>query len=299
MRDLLLIVLSFLVAFALFPYFIRKFKEEGVTVDINGRDIPTEGGLVVIIIYFSLLSIFSLFGFEFDFIPVSVLALYAVFGLFYDLFKMPPKLKIAAPLLFSFPLVHIMAGRGHSPLYLYIFIPVVIMVTANLVHLYSETNGMPVYTSLIVLMSLIAIAFKENDLERIRFILPLVGVSLAFSYYNSYPTVFLQGNIGSMLGSSLGIVMVLLGLEFIGFVMMTPHLVNFLIYLYWRIMRVPSELHGRVREDGTLEVTRPLSLKWLLPYYFRVTEEKSILSMYLLTALFCSAGILLELSYAT
>jgi UDP-N-acetylglucosamine--dolichyl-phosphate N-acetylglucosaminephosphotransferase len=180
-----------------------------------------------------------------------------------------------------------------STLHPYLLAPLYIMVTANLVHMHSDHNGMPVYTSLIVMASLVAVAFKEDALDSIRFVLPLFGVSLAFSYYNFYPSRILQGNIGAMLGSSLGIVIVLLGLEFIGLVMLLPHIVNFLIYLYWRVRRVPHVLYAWIREDGTLEVPRPLTLKWVLPYYFRKTEEESILSMYVLTAIFCSIGILL------
>jgi UDP-N-acetylglucosamine--dolichyl-phosphate N-acetylglucosaminephosphotransferase len=290
MNDLLLIILSFFIAFALFPYFIRKFKEKEITVEDGDRNVPTEGGLVVIIIYLSLLSLFSLFGFEFNYAPIMVLALFAVFGLFYDLTRIPPYLKICIPILFSFPLFSLLSGN----VYTYFLAPLYIMVTANLVHMHSDHNGMPVYTSLIVMASMIAIAFRENALENIRFILPLFGISLAFSYYNFYPSQIFQGNIGAMLGSSLGIIIILQGLEFIGLVMLFPHIINFLIYLYWRIRRVPHMLYARVHEDGTLEVPKPLTLKWVLPYYFRITEKDSILFIHVLTALFCSIGILLE-----
>lgn len=290
MNDILLVILSFFIAFALFPYFIRKFKEKEITVEDGDRNVPTEGGLVVIIIYLSLLSLFSLFGVGFNYAPIVVLALFAVFGLFYDLTRIPPSLRICAPLLFSFPLIPLLPDNIHT----YFLAPLYIMVTANLVHMHSDHNGMPVYTSLIVMGSLIAIAFKENALDSIRFVLPLFGVSLAFAYYNFYPSQIFQGNIGAMLGSSLGIIIVLQGLEFIGLVMLLPHIINFLIYLYWRIRRVPHMLYARVHEDGTLEVPNPFTLKWVLPYYFRITEKDSIFSMYLLTALFCSIGILLE-----
>ena len=81
--------------------------------------------------------------------------------------------------------------------------------------------------------------------------------------------------------------------------MLLPHTVNFLMYAYWRVMH---ELHpeagrwqlakfGHVREDGTLEVPNPLTLKWVLPYHFRMTERQAVLAMYALTLPFCVLGL--------
>jgi len=44
---------------------------------------------------------------------------------------------------------------------------------------------------------------------------------------------------------------------------------------------------GRVREDGTIEVPNRFTLKWILPYYFKMTEKEAVLAMYVLTASFC------------
>jgi UDP-N-acetylglucosamine--dolichyl-phosphate N-acetylglucosaminephosphotransferase len=71
------------------------------------------------------------------------------------------------------------------------------------------------------------------------------------------------------------------------------------MYVYWRVMnrRKPDDPRyaivkfGKVREDGTLEVPNRLTLKWVLPYHFRMTEQQVVYSMYLLTLGFCILGL--------
>ena len=75
--------------------------------------------------------------------------------------------------------------------------------------------------------------------------------------------------------------------------MLIPHTVNFLMYVYWKIKKYPAVKFGKVREDGTLEVPNPLTLKWVLPYYYRLTEKQATYAMFLLTSVFCILGILL------
>jgi UDP-N-acetylglucosamine--dolichyl-phosphate N-acetylglucosaminephosphotransferase len=75
-----------------------------------------------------------------------------------------------------------------------------------------------------------------------------------------------------------------------GFIMLIPHTLNFLLYVYWRVKKYPAVKFGRIRDDGTLEVPNPLTLKWVLPYYFRVSEKQAGYTMFALTGLFCLAG---------
>ena len=86
---------------------------------------------------------------------------------------------------------------------------------------------------------------------------------------------------------------------FAGVVMLIPHIVNFLMYVYWRVMnkrhpddpRYAPAKFGKVRDDGTLEVPNRLTLKWVLPYHFRMNERQVVYSMYLLTTIFCVLGL--------
>jgi UDP-N-acetylglucosamine--dolichyl-phosphate N-acetylglucosaminephosphotransferase len=78
-----------------------------------------------------------------------------------------------------------------------------------------------------------------------------------------------------------------------GFIMLIPHTINFLMYVYWRVKKYPQVKFGKTRDDGTLEVPNNLTLKWVLPYYFRVTEKQSTYAMFAVTAVFCVIGILI------
>ena len=48
---------------------------------------------------------------------------------------------------------------------------------------------------------------------------------------------------------------------------------------------------GKIRDDGTIEVPNNLTLKWVLPYYKRVTEKQITIVMWMVTGIFCLLGI--------
>jgi UDP-N-acetylglucosamine--dolichyl-phosphate N-acetylglucosaminephosphotransferase len=128
----------------------------------------------------------------------------------------------------------------------------------------------------------------------------MLGATLGFLWYNRYPARILLGNVGSLaLGVTIGAAIVVSGFLVAGFVMLIPHTVNFLLYVYWRVMHrlYPEDKRwqivkfGRVRDDGTLEVPNRLTLKWILPSYIRMTEKQAVLAMYALTIPFCVLGL--------
>lgn len=299
--------ISFFAAFLTFPYFIERFRESGKVArdyyKIGDKMVPTGGGLVEIFLYLLMVSLLGLAGFQFNYIPIFVLVLFALFGALDDLLGLRHSQKLVFPIIFSLPLVALIQDTSIAlpfgtfdlgAAYLYIVVPLYVMVIANLANMHSGFNGLAAGTSLMVLLSLILKASLLGRLETILFILPLAGISLAFLFYNFYPSKIFDGDVGSfMLGSAIGVVIILEKLEFVGFVMLIPHTINFLMYVYWRVKRIPHIKFGRVREDGTLEVPNPLTLKWVLPYYFRVTERQALLFAYSLTAIFCIFGLMM------
>jgi len=64
------------------------------------------------------------------------------------------------------------------------------------------------------------------------------------------------------------------------------------MWIYWNLnmKRMPFRKFGRIREDGTIEVPNRLTLKWVLPASFRMTEVQATLAMFGLTGIFCIAG---------
>ena len=85
--------------------------------------------------------------------------------------------------------------------------------------------------------------------------------------------------------------------------MLLPHTINFLMYFYWRVRRKicqkrgtpPGEYgsikFGRLQDDGTIKVRNKLTLKWLPPYYYPMTEREIVMIMYALTATTCAIAL--------
>lgn len=167
--------------------------------------------------------------------------------------------------------------------------------------MHSGFNGLASGLSAI-LLTFMLIKFLLAGSEGILLLSCLFGATLGFLWFNRYPSRIFLGNVGSLsLGATIGAAIVVSGFLVAGFIMFIPHTANFLMYVYWRVMH---KLHpedkrweivkfGNVRDDGTLEVPNRLTLKWVLPYHFRMTEKQAVLAMYALTLPFCVIGLLI------
>ncbi|MFO7619363.1 MAG: UDP-N-acetylglucosamine-1-phosphate transferase [Thermoplasmata archaeon] len=286
--------------------------------------------IIVIPLVFRLFAKFglSVFPREFTGLDTAVLMavlLYAFYGVLDDYLDVGRFSKVIIPLMFSYPLVIVMSGWSvwvpfvgeiemsvfdlaipglgtltGSMMLRYLIVPVYIMVVANLKNMHSGFNGLQSGTALIVLTFLLLKSSMDNKLGDMYTIAAVTGSLAAFFWYNKYPSRMLEGNIGSLaVGAAIGAGFVIQHYLFAGMVMLIPHIVNFLMYMYWRIMnhRHPEDPRwaiakfGKVREDGTLEVPNQLTLKWVLPYHFRMTEVQVVYSMYMLTLVFCIIGL--------
>ncbi len=281
--------------------------------------------IIVVPLVFRLLYKFELdFPREFTALDTGllmVMLLYAFYGVLDDYLDVGRFSKVLIPLMFAYPLVLAMSGWNPwvpfageisldmfnitvpgvgtatgSMMLRYIIVPVYIMVVANLKNMHAGLNGLQSGCALIILSFIILKAWKDDSLDSMYTIAALIGAQVVFFWYNKYPSRILEGNIGSLaVGAAIGSALVVQHYLFAGMVMLMPHIINFLMYLYWRVMnnRHPDDPRwkivkfGRVREDGTLEVPNKLTLKWLLPYHFRMTEVQVVYSMYLLTLMFC------------
>jgi UDP-N-acetylglucosamine--dolichyl-phosphate N-acetylglucosaminephosphotransferase len=252
---------------------------------------------------------------------LMVVLLFAFYGVLDDYLDVGKFSKIIIPLMFAYPLVIVMTGWSPwvpfagqldisqynltingigtftgSMFLRYVIAPVYIMVVANLKNMHSGLNGLQSGTALIILSFLLLKSALDDNLDSMFTIAAIVGAQAVFFWYNKYPSRILEGNIGSLaVGAAIGAGLVVQHYLFAGIVMLIPHIANFLMYLYWRGMhrRHPDNpkwaivKFGKVREDGTLEVHNPYTLKWLLPYKFRMTEKQVVYSMYLITLAFC------------
>jgi UDP-N-acetylglucosamine--dolichyl-phosphate N-acetylglucosaminephosphotransferase len=274
------------------PFFIKKFTESGIIVkDYYKKDltmVPTRGGIAILLIAmlsFSLNTLFFKFA-ETNYVALIVIALFGIFGILDDMIDIGRTSKhtaITLPSIGSFEL---------GILYLQFIVPTYVLVASNLVNMHSGYNGLSSGLSIIVLISLIIKSVLINDVGNIIAIVSITGAALGFYLFEKYPSKIFWGNIGSLtIGATIGTIIVIQGFIISGFVMLIPHTVNFLMYVYWRVRKFPVAKFGKDRGDGYLKVPNPLTLKWVLPYYYNMTEKQGTYAMFLLTAIFCAIGI--------
>jgi UDP-N-acetylglucosamine--dolichyl-phosphate N-acetylglucosaminephosphotransferase len=312
----LMLVIFFLIPFLFtllsMPYIIRKLKENGYVVkDMYKKglpDIPTNGGLPILLVAIFSLSILTLF-YSKNITPINytiivVVVLFALFGLVDDMVNIGRPAKLILLYYCSYPLIPfvtttviifpLFGSMDLSIIYLQVIIPTYVPVVANLVNMHSGLNGLAPGLSLIVLSTLVLKAYFFGNIYHALFILCLTGAVAAYFVFERYPSRIFWGNVGALsVGAAIGCMIVTQGFILSGFIMLIPHTVNFLLYVYWRlnVRTFPIAKFGKERDDGTLDVPNPLTLKWVLPYYFRMTERTAGYCMYAVTMLFCVMGL--------
>lgn len=323
----LLILLSFFLSVIVVTAQIKIFRKIGLVVPdyykSDLRRVPTSGGVSVLIVLLVMYSLFYIFNSlwnnppllpitRLDWKALFVITFFGLFGLLDDYADVGRITKIILTFSFSLPLaIEITTNTVFLPLfgllvlgwlYWLLIVPTYIMVTSNLVNMHSGFNGMAVGLSTIIIAFLLVKSILAGR-DTFFTLGCMLGALLGLLWYNRYPSRIFEGNVGALLmGAAIGAGIVANGFLVSGFVMLTPHVVNFLMYIYWRIMR---KLHpedprwkpvkfGKMRKDGTIEVPNPLTLKWVLPYHFRMTEWQIVMAMYSLTFIFCILGLFID-----
>ncbi|HNV94533.1 MAG: phospho-N-acetylmuramoyl-pentapeptide-transferase [Candidatus Methanofastidiosum methylothiophilum] len=302
------LIISFSITFFLIPKFIQKFKEENLVVrdyyKINKTLVPTMGGLPILMGVLSSLIILQIIFplVEELLIFYFVIVISAVFGLVDDLINIGRKIKIIAPFFLAFPIALLNIDTSLSLIFIeielgilfsYIIAPLYVMVVSNLINMHSGFNGVSGgVTTILIVFSAIA-AFIKFNYTGLIYIAPILGAMIAFMYFNKYPSRIFLGNIGTlMIGAALGGFIIFLNLEIFGVIILIPHIINFLMFVYWKLRGYPHIKFGKVDKNGILHVPNNLTVKWFLPYYFPMTEKKAILFCYLFSIMSGIAGIL-------
>ena len=299
---LIMFAVGFLVTLIYAPRFMKKARNRGFTVrDMYKKNkplIPNMGGLVILTGVLA-----SLMASQFFVLPMNdvlifyfIVLTFGLFGLADDLLDIGRPTKIFIPFILALPIALlnkdtslwlIFAEIELGVIYAYILSPLYLMVVANLVNMHSGFNELSVGLSTNLLIFVTARAYLTNGIESLFFIMPVLGSLIAFQYYDAYPAKILWGNIGSlMVGAAIGGLIILNNMEVFGFILLIPHIINFLMYVVWKVKRLGDVKFGELRRDGTLKVPNPWTLKWVIPYYFRVTEHQAMWAMYLLTTFF-------------
>ena len=307
-------VVPFIATLLVMPFLIQRLKENKIFAkDMYKKDRPDvaiNGGLIILLISLLALSIISLFYRNYilpaNYVIIMVVTLFALFGILDDMINIGRPAKLILLYYCSYSLiccatatlvyVPFIGTIDFGIFYLQLILPLFVPVVSNLVNMHSGFNGLAPGLSLIVLVTLILKTIVNGEIMDILFIVCLTGSLAAYWLFEKYPARIFWGNIGALsIGAAIGATMVVEGFIFSGFVMLIPHTVNFLLYVYWRLRpkQYPIAKFGKIREDGTLDVPNPLTLKWVLPYYFPMTERQGANVMYALTGIFCIIGFMI------
>ena len=321
------IILFFFVSFVLtivaLPVTIKILKSSGMVVRDYYKGgkvcVPTNGGLLIEFVVLLMLSAsVILCNSMINFVIVYIAVMYAIFGILDDYLRIRNRwIKILFPYFLSYPIAlilqpHAMGTVSHffdmTPAmitcFYYIIAPVYVMVVANMVNMHSGFNGLQSGLSSIVFFFLLLKSFMVGQTEHLTIFAAFFGANLAFWTRNRYRASIFEGNIGAMLiGAAMGTFIVFQGFLISGVIMLLPHTINFLMYFYWRVRRkichkrgtplgeYGSVKFGRLQDDGTIKVQNKLTLKWLPPYYYPMTEREIVMIMYALTATTCAIAL--------
>ena len=292
-----------------FPLKIQDKHKQVLTIN------PTSGGLVVIIVVLISFGIIEYFVHQIFIVGmIGVTVLYTLFGLIDDAFTIKKqKYMMVIPLILTFPMVvnlalllHFQNGNhlpeeypGFLPdiglLYPLIVVPVYIMVVANLLNMHASYNGLSTGLTILLVSGLLFKSYQTGNEKLILLNLAFLGALLGFFVFNRYPSTVFEGNCGTFaFGGLIGVIIIVGGFIISGIIMLIPHIINFLMYIYLLLNKEKyiTKKFAEVRKDNVIVPPHPLKLKWTFHCYYRLTEKQGIIIMYLFSVPFVVLGAL-------
>ena len=238
------------------------------------------------------------FGSEKLMIFYFMVLVHGLFGLIDDLINIGRKIKVLAPYFMALPVILLVHDTSISSifgsfelgsLYLFLVAPVYVMVVSNLMNMHEGYNGLSAGLSSIILFFIGIKVLMTGSLTDLFYILPLFGALLAFLWFNLYPAKIFLGNSGTLLvGAGIGGLLIVYKLEVFGIIILMPHIINFLMWMYWvlNMKKIPHVKFAKLRKDGTIEPPNGLTIKYLVAKIFRVNEPQAVALCYLITIAF-------------
>ena len=294
-----------------------------IGIDVHKSDkpeIPKGGGFIILFaIVFGILVVMGITTFQ-DIakVPEGLLAalvsilMAGLIGLLDDTFDFKNRTKVVLPLVASIPMIAMSVGTptmmipfigeiNFGPFYALLIVPLMMTFIVDSTNMYGGMNGLEVglssiNSSAIILYVLVSpyvnghmITTAQTDAGMVA--AALFGASIAFWFFNRFPARILPGDVGRLpLGAAMASALILGNMDRLAIIMYTPFLLNFLLYIAYRLYVRRKEIEyvkfASPREDGTLEVVGPFTLYWILPHFSRkVTEKRNVLLLLLLQAL--------------
>ena len=237
-------LVGFIVCHFSLPRIMRYMKERGVV----GRDahkidhplIPEMGGLAILLglVACTVVGMFILPDERDMFLSfMGTVMIAGIIGAYDDLKPLNARVK---PILTAFAGLPILLMSTYTPSIVFPFIggtrltrvyplllPIVMAVTSNAVNMMDPFNGVMAGSSSIITVTLLVAALILGKSEAVILCAALLGVLLAFFYFNKYPSRVFSGDVGSLsVGAALGAIAVLGRLEVVAVVAFMPQIMN-------------------------------------------------------------------------
>jgi len=244
LNEITLLLSGFIVTFISLPFLMDYAKKRGIVGrdahKINHPLIPEMGGISIVfgLVTSSIVGIY-LFPDKLEMFLsfVFTILIAGIIGFIDDLKPLNARVK---PLLTAFAGVPIYLLRTYTPSIVFPFIggtrltrvyplllPIVMAVTSNAVNMMDPFNGVMAGSSSIITVTLLVAALILGKSEGVILCVALLGVLLAFFYFNNYPSRVFSGDVGSLsVGAALGAIAVLGRLEVVAVVAFMPQIMN-------------------------------------------------------------------------
>ncbi|TFG94914.1 hypothetical protein E4H12_14315 [Candidatus Thorarchaeota archaeon] len=334
LEILIAVLVSFVVVVLFMPNAIKMLKEKGITgTDMHKPEkpeVPKGGGFVLLFaMVFALLVVVGLTTFQT--FSVEMVGLFAalvsillagMIGLLDDQLDFSNRAKVILPMIATIPMIAVSIGTptmnipfigivNFGIVYALIIVPLMMTFIVDSTNMYGGMNGLEAGLSAInasgLVLYVILIPVMQDSL-----MLPdqlqagivaaaLLGVSLGFLIFNKYPAKVLPGDVGRLpLGAAMAAALIIGNMDRLAILMYTPFAINFILYLFYRIYakrnNMKWEKFAKPREDGSLEVSGPFTMYWILPHFFKnITEKRNVAFLLLFQAILVYGALLLYL----
>ncbi|MCA1813876.1 MAG: hypothetical protein LC624_07990 [Halobacteriales archaeon] len=302
--------LALLGALSVTPLVVRKLRG----AHIVGRDkhkpgapeVPEMGGLAVFLAFnasvFVVLALGGIGPGEQQLVLASLIvaAGACITGVLDDLVELRQRFKAFIPLAFALPLAlyapdsrilfPVVGAVDLGPLYAIVLVPLAVASASNGFNMLEGFNGLGTGLGIILAAAIAGLAILHGHLLGLALLFPLIGALGGFLVFNIAPARVFPGDTGTLLvGATLAAGAVLSAVEFWGFLLFLPHIIEFFLKAKGKF-RVQC-FASRVEPDGTLVYEGP-TRSWTHVFMrrMRVTEPQLVVRMWLAWGLY--AGLL-------
>ncbi len=313
-------LVALFVTYLALPLFIKSAKRKKIMAqDVNKPGRPAVANLGGVILYFGLCfailaAILVLTFIEKDFqlftqllAGVASVSILAIIGLYDDVFRISPRMKIILPILGALPLIAITAGDTTLVLpffgaidlglwYTFLLIPLGVTGAANAVNMTAGYNGLEAGIGAVTSFCLLVIAWSAGSMASAIILAATLGACLAFLAFNRYPASVFPSDIGTLsIGASLAAAVILGNMEKYGVIILLPAFYELAATLYYGLRHVSRReaCHNPIIEsDGTLRPP-PGAERYILSYFLlsiRPMREPALVKT--MVGLFAFCGLL-------